>query len=137
MYSTVRILFFFVFKQKTAYELRISDWSSDLCSSDLLAIRQGSVVRESERPRHLPASVVRAAADRRPVQHLRQPDRRRVPRSAAQALISLRVLWRGRVRLLPHLCRVIRPPQLSAVTYPSFPPRFFSPFPFPFFLFIS
>src|SRR3546814_4764814 len=30
------VLFFF-FKQKTAYELRISDWSSDVCSSDLLA----------------------------------------------------------------------------------------------------
>src|SRR3546814_1316267 len=27
--------FFFFFKQKTAYELRISDWSSDVCSSDL------------------------------------------------------------------------------------------------------
>src|SRR3546814_2830475 len=29
-------LVFFFFKQKTAYELRISDWSSDVCSSDLL-----------------------------------------------------------------------------------------------------
>src|SRR3546814_4798810 len=29
------ILYFFVFKQKTAYEMRISDWSSDVCSSDL------------------------------------------------------------------------------------------------------
>src|SRR3546814_6272353 len=29
-------LLFFFFKQKTAYELRISDWSSDVCSSDLL-----------------------------------------------------------------------------------------------------
>src|SRR3546814_1840656 len=28
-------LFIFVFKQKTAYEMRISDWSSDVCSSDL------------------------------------------------------------------------------------------------------
>src|SRR3546814_3546132 len=28
-------LLFFVFKQKTAYEMRISDWSSDVCSSDL------------------------------------------------------------------------------------------------------
>src|SRR3546814_3047048 len=28
-------MFFFFFKQKTAYELRISDWSSDVCSSDL------------------------------------------------------------------------------------------------------
>src|SRR3546814_3252284 len=33
VYSSV-ILFFF-FKQKTAYEMRISDWSSDVCSSDL------------------------------------------------------------------------------------------------------
>src|SRR3546814_11903546 len=31
------IVLFFVFKQKTAYELRISDWSSDVCSSDLAA----------------------------------------------------------------------------------------------------
>src|SRR3546814_5863888 len=30
------ILSFFFFKQKTAYEMRISDWSSDVCSSDLL-----------------------------------------------------------------------------------------------------
>src|SRR3546814_20404609 len=30
---------FFFFKQKTAYEMRISDWSSDVCSSDLTAHR--------------------------------------------------------------------------------------------------
>src|SRR3546814_18570644 len=30
-------IFFFFFKQKTAYEMRISDWSSDVCSSDLAA----------------------------------------------------------------------------------------------------
>src|SRR3546814_20321281 len=30
---------FFFFKQKTAYELRISDWSSDVCSSDLQRVR--------------------------------------------------------------------------------------------------
>src|SRR3546814_1525627 len=29
---------FFFFKQKTAYEMRISDWSSDVCSSDLSGI---------------------------------------------------------------------------------------------------
>src|SRR3546814_2961435 len=29
------VLFFFFVKQKTAYEMRISDWSSDVCSSDL------------------------------------------------------------------------------------------------------
>src|SRR3546814_2097076 len=31
-------MIFFFFKQKTAYEMRISDWSSDVCSSDLLPI---------------------------------------------------------------------------------------------------
>src|SRR3546814_2043653 len=36
MYCRVMCLFcFFFFKQKTAYEMRISDWSSDVCSSDL------------------------------------------------------------------------------------------------------
>src|SRR3546814_5872004 len=30
------LLFFFFFKQETAYEMRISDWSSDVCSSDLM-----------------------------------------------------------------------------------------------------
>src|SRR3546814_5995795 len=30
--------FFFFFKQSTAYEMRISDWSSDVCSSDLLIV---------------------------------------------------------------------------------------------------
>src|SRR3546814_7695558 len=35
--SLVFNLFFFFFKQKTAYEMRISDWSSDVCSSDLSA----------------------------------------------------------------------------------------------------
>src|SRR3546814_1041694 len=33
------ILCFFFFKQKTAYEMRISDWSSDVCSSDLQGIK--------------------------------------------------------------------------------------------------
>src|SRR3546814_5999327 len=37
------VWFFFFFKQKTAYEMRISDWSSDVCSSDL-------AVRPCDRP---------------------------------------------------------------------------------------
>src|SRR3546814_6770619 len=32
-------MFFFFFEQKTAYEMRISDWSSDVCSSDLASRR--------------------------------------------------------------------------------------------------
>src|SRR3546814_8061133 len=38
-----RVVCFFFFKQKTAYEMRISDWSSDVCSSDLLSSRRGMV----------------------------------------------------------------------------------------------
>src|SRR3546814_9908086 len=41
MYLVVSVFFFF--KQKTAYEMRISDWSSDVCSSDLLS--GGAVLR--------------------------------------------------------------------------------------------
>src|SRR3546814_3021443 len=32
------LVFVFFFKQKTAYEMRISDWSSDVCSSDLAIV---------------------------------------------------------------------------------------------------
>src|SRR3546814_7507173 len=35
LYVFILFIFFFFFKQKTAYEMRISDWSSDVCSSDL------------------------------------------------------------------------------------------------------
>src|SRR3546814_8388810 len=35
MFLVLLLWFFFFFKQKTAYEMRISDWSSDVCSSDL------------------------------------------------------------------------------------------------------
>src|SRR3546814_3487181 len=66
----------FFFKQKTAYEMRISDWSSDVCSSDLLAAGQGSAVglRAADRARtdfgHVagfPAQVGRILRDQRQV----------------------------------------------------------------------
>src|SRR3546814_5000643 len=49
---------FFFFKQKTAYEMRISDWSSDVCSSDLAARRREGArdARHQEAP-HLLADV--------------------------------------------------------------------------------
>src|SRR3546814_2605222 len=42
--------FFFFFKQKTAYEMRISDWSSDVCSSDLTQNNSGSFRRQIRVP---------------------------------------------------------------------------------------
>src|SRR3546814_7980229 len=39
MYDCIIVcIVFFFFKQKTAYEMRISDWSSDVCSSDLTTV---------------------------------------------------------------------------------------------------
>src|SRR3546814_202033 len=51
--------FFFFFKQKTAYEMRISDWSSDVCSSDLrdLAHVLHNTIRSST------TSLVKSLAD--------------------------------------------------------------------------
>src|SRR3546814_21158486 len=45
-------LFFFFFKQKTAYEMRISDWSSDVCSSDLIGCRYVLVGHSERREYH-------------------------------------------------------------------------------------
>src|SRR3546814_5436694 len=58
----------FFFKQKTAYEMRISDWSSDVCSSDLNA-RVGHV--GDSRIYHLRGSgLVTRTKDQTEVQHL-------------------------------------------------------------------
>src|SRR3546814_7438744 len=50
-------LFVFFFKQKTAYEMRISDWSSDVCSSDL----DRAAVRAAATPEPSPAPIRMAA----------------------------------------------------------------------------
>src|SRR3546814_14887369 len=45
--GAVRYRFIFLFKRKTAYEMRISDWSSDVCSSDLFDLRRGPGISPS------------------------------------------------------------------------------------------
>src|SRR3546814_4277902 len=69
----------FFFKQKTAYEMRISDWSSDVCSSDLaqrqIVVRGGELTRHGKghpakaamcpRESHLPAALVIVLSHRR------------------------------------------------------------------------
>src|SRR3546814_19983480 len=49
MMAWLCVLVFFFFKQKTAYEMRISDWSSDVCSSDLCR-RQPQISDRELRP---------------------------------------------------------------------------------------
>src|SRR3546814_6223373 len=59
------IVYFFFFKQKTAYEMRISDWSSDVCSSDLggQAAARDVVFDQQEMPRPAPHAVVAQALE--------------------------------------------------------------------------
>src|SRR3546814_7489575 len=69
------------FKQKTAYEMRISDWSSDVCSSDLStsisvwqrltsARHTGCDVHSHPAPRHDPGQIGRASCRERVCQYV-------------------------------------------------------------------
>src|SRR3546814_2235238 len=55
-FCVVCVFCFFFFKQKTAYEMRISDWSSDVCSSDLGGVTSVAAVRVTA-PDHAPGVV--------------------------------------------------------------------------------
>src|SRR3546814_11247329 len=57
------VLLFFFFKQKTAYEMRISDWSSDVCSSDLQAPRADGQQRREIDGEEQPGEEAVAAGD--------------------------------------------------------------------------
>src|SRR3546814_16419564 len=111
------IHFFFFFKQKTAYDMRISDWSSDVCSSDLSAIRKFRAEprrrlsryedqeRRDRRPRH-PAGqppAERAEMDREWRRAVRHRTGLARPAEAARRVFAqkLRLLHR-RKRPVPH-----------------------------------
>src|SRR3546814_9157770 len=61
---------FFLFKQKTAYEMRISDWSSDVCSSDLarsaVGRKEGKARGPKEGSGRREVAAVRIAGSDRP-----------------------------------------------------------------------
>src|SRR3546814_3906863 len=57
------LFMFFFFKQKTAYEMRISDWSSDVCSSDLGIIDAVIAVVELLQAGHIGRHVAVGRAD--------------------------------------------------------------------------
>src|SRR3546814_8584771 len=87
---------FFFFKQKTAYEMRISDWSSDVCSSDLRAARSRHLSRGAlDVPRRMGSAdlLLRAGRRHRVGRHRRHAppaagprDRNRRPRPARARL---------------------------------------------------
>src|SRR3546814_4341026 len=90
---------FFFFKQKTAYEMRISDWSSDVCSSDL-HLDVGFI----QAPARIKATPPEPA---QPLLHLRgvalDPaiDRRMVDRNAAFRQHFLKVAIADRIATIP------------------------------------
>src|SRR3546814_3923060 len=85
LYNCVYCCLFFFFKQKTAYEMRISDWSSDVCSSDLTS-PAGDAMARSDRTRD--RSARDAAAP-----HLRcRGDRRRAETERVLNLTSAMTL---------------------------------------------
>src|SRR3546814_14252 len=110
---------FFFFKQKTAYEMRIRDWSSDVCSSDLCRLRRKHLCR---RPHHrqphqavaqeVQADRSRLRADRdalwggislpRPMTGM--AERKGAGRLAARRPLRSRLqAWRRRLRRRPKL----------------------------------
>src|SRR3546814_8724072 len=84
--------FFFCFKHKPSYEMLISDWSSDVCSSDLMAISH--VIRGedhlSNTPKHI--ALIRALGYREPlfghIPLILNPDRSKMSKRKSQTAIT-------------------------------------------------
>src|SRR3546814_10221748 len=99
-------VFFFFFKQKTAYEMRISDWSSDVCSSDLIWGGQVRWTPEQPALRHVAQQAAPACRLRCRV----NPDRwsgryghEKRKQGARRAAIMLAGRWeRCRAKCLPQ-----------------------------------
>src|SRR3546814_17623773 len=75
----------FVFKQNTAYEMRISDWSSDVCSSDLLGVKLRPLARLCKRrgPRLVKRGIGLIHGKARPVDLVRALSHQRIDDTAA------------------------------------------------------
>src|SRR3546814_11929949 len=94
------VVCFFFFKQKTAYEMRISDWSSDVCSSDLPPVpwldqERNAEKRERQCPIFIPTSRSRYA--RRFAAYWRPPVRRK-PSGACLNIAASMIRRSGRLR---------------------------------------
>src|SRR3546814_10820488 len=72
LFCVVLCFFFFFFKQKTAYDMRISYWSSDVCSSDLAGTSPSHLRCWSERLRGAMVTAPRPPAITSEVRHYRR-----------------------------------------------------------------
>src|SRR3546814_13009886 len=95
------VFFFFIFKQKTAYEMRISDWSSDVCSSDLAP--RAAVLGPGARPRQHRGGTAQRDTPAHP--HTRRHGRRGLTPYAFAAPLT---------PLDQHLARLLRRPHPPA-----------------------
>src|SRR3546814_253098 len=86
------LLFFFVFKQKTAYEMRISDWSSDVCSSDLAGKLPGP---PPSRPRVSPIFLAYRLTAQEPCVRLARKSTLLYAGYTARAGVATKVPWRS------------------------------------------
>src|SRR3546814_10491280 len=92
------LLFLFFFKQKTAYEMRISDWSSDVCSSDLerddvgvMALHRVTAI--SPRPRSRSSSMVPPPGPSAPLSVIRRSRRSEERRVGNECVSTCRSRW--------------------------------------------
>src|SRR3546814_10757148 len=96
MCMLILCFFFFVFffKQKTAYEMRISDWSSDVCSSDLYSgnKKSAAITRRSD---EAPTRGIRAEmqAPARRTAPVAPPDRSEERRVGKECVSTCRSRW--------------------------------------------
>src|SRR3546814_4769225 len=90
----------FFFKQKTAYEMRISDWSSDVCSSDL-----GRAVQSPSGPSSRPALLEgrRGVRPRAPLRAHVVAQARTYPRTAVDGIARAQRASRSRLSAVAHL----------------------------------
>src|SRR3546814_8765036 len=92
MSGTEQKVCFFCFKQKTEFEMRISDWSSDVCSSDLLKTVLGELL-----PKRFAQRLCEHWLPNRPMRQFNLPQLREVARSekrrVGKACVST---WRSR-----------------------------------------
>src|SRR3546814_3909146 len=118
MLCIIRCFMIFFFKQKTAYEMRISDWSSDVCSSDLYFRRKllawkDDILRESNQTlQHLQEDTTQEPdiADRASVEtdralELRTRDRQRKLISKIDA--AMKRLEIGRASCRARVCQYV------------------------------
>src|SRR3546814_2194457 len=102
---------FFFFKQKTAYEMRISDWSSDVCSSDLPSLHLRELDLSSNALSYLPltasSKLSEGIATNRSLLSLNLDFNQKCPEADDEFLTTLLVGKIGRASCRERVCQYV------------------------------